>query len=198
MDQEIRITGMPAAGDPERCSFVVSTPLFPDRSFFFANDEKAKGSPLLERLFAIPGIESVLVAHDTVTVVKSTPEPWPEIGKRIGAAIRESLASDAPPVAGEVLRDLPPEAVLREVVQQLIDTEINPALGSHGGYVELIDVKQNSLFMRMGGGCQGCGMASATMRGGIERRIREIAPAVGEILDVTDHASGRNPYYGRA
>jgi Fe-S cluster biogenesis protein NfuA len=198
MESEIKITGMPASGEPERCSFVVSRPLFADRSFFFPNAEKAKGSPLVERLFAIPGIESVLVAHDTVTVVKSTPEPWPAIGKQIGAIIRETLATDAPPVAVDVLRDIPPEAVLREVIQQLIDTEINPALGSHGGFVELIDVKENSLFMRMGGGCQGCGMANATLRGGIERRIREIIPAVGEILDVTDHASGRNPYYGHA
>jgi len=50
----------------------------------------------------------------------------------------------------------------------------------------------------MGGGCQGCGMANATLRGGIERLIREVVPAVGEIMDVTDHASGRNPYHGHA
>lgn len=197
MESEVKITGMPAPGDPERCSFVVDRPIFEGKSFFFADPEKAKGSPLVERLFEIPGIASVLVAHDTVTVVKSAADPWPVIGKQIGAAIRETIASGAPPVSAEVLKALPPEAILREVVQQLIDTEINPALGGHGGFVELIDVKENNLFMRMGGGCQGCGMANATLRGGIERLIREVVPAVGEILDVTDHASGRNPYYGR-
>ena len=198
MDSEIKITGMPAAGDPERCSFVVDRPLFEGKSFYFGEPEKAKGSPLVERLFAIPGIASILVAHDTVTVVKSAPEAWPAIGKLVGAAIRETLASGVAPIAEDLLSGLPPEGVLREVVQQLIDTEINPALGGHGGFVELIDVKQNNLFMRMGGGCQGCGMANATLRGGIERLIREVVPAVGEIMDVTDHASGRNPYYGHA
>lgn len=198
MESEIKITGMPAAGDPERCSFLVDRPLFEGKSFYFADPEKGIGSPLVERLFAIPGIASVLVAHDTVTIVKSTPEPWPVIGKLVGAAIRETLASGAAPVSAAVLSNLPPEEVLREVVQQLIDTEINPALGGHGGFVELIDVKQNNLYLKMGGGCQGCGMANATLRGGIERMIREVVPAVGEIMDVTDHASGRNPYYGHA
>ncbi len=198
METDIKITGMPSAGEPERCSFVVSQPLFADKSFFFSSVEQAKGSPLVERLFAISGVASVLVAHDTVTVVKSTPDPWPAVGKQIGAAIRETIASGAPPVSAEILRDVPPESVLREIVQQLLDTEINPALGGHGGFVELIDVKENNLFMRMGGGCQGCGMAKATLRGGIEKLIREVVPAVGEILDVTDHASGRNPYYERA
>ena len=198
MESDIKITGVPAAGDPQRCSFVVSRPLLANRSFFFGNVEMARGSPLVERLFEVPGVESILVAHDTVTIDKSGPEPWPAIGKRIGAAIREALASGAAPVDEAVLETIPSEGVLREIVQKLIDTEINPALGGHGGYVELIDVRENALFMRMGGGCQGCGMANATLRGGIERRIREIVPVVGEILDVTDHASGRNPYYGHA
>jgi Fe/S biogenesis protein NfuA len=65
----------------------------------------------------------------------------------------------------------------------------------HGGFVELIDVKNNSIYIRMGGGCQGCGAADVTLKQGIEKSIRELIPQVGEILDTTDHAAGRNPYY---
>ena len=108
MESEIKITGMPAAGDPERCSFLVDRPLFEGKSFYFADPEKGIGSPLVERLFAIPGIASVLVAHDTVTIVKSTPEPWPVIGKLVGAAIRETLASGAAPVSAAVLKQISP------------------------------------------------------------------------------------------
>ena len=73
--------------------------------------------------------------------------------------------------------------------------EINPALGMHGGWVQLIDVKKNSVYLRLGGGCQGCGAADVTLKQGIEKSIRDLMPYVGEILDTTDHAAGRNPYY---
>ena len=65
----------------------------------------------------------------------------------------------------------------------------------HGGWVELIDVRKNAIYLRLGGGCQGCGAADVTLRQGIERSIRQMIPEVGEILDTTDHAAGRNPYY---
>jgi Fe-S cluster biogenesis protein NfuA len=80
-------------------------------------------------------------------------------------------------------------------VQKILDTEINPAVASHGGWVELIDVKKNEVFIRMGGGCQGCGMADVTLKQGVEKTIRQQIPEIGAIMDTTDHASGRNPYY---
>jgi Fe/S biogenesis protein NfuA len=76
-----------------------------------------------------------------------------------------------------------------------LEREINPALGMHGGWVELIDVRKNSVFLRLGGGCQGCGSANMTLKMGIEKAIREQIPEVGEVFDTTDHAAGRNPYY---
>lgn len=86
-------------------------------------------------------------------------------------------------------------AELKERVQALIDNSINPAVASHGGYIELIDVKDDTVYIQMAGGCQGCGAADVTLKAGIERLIKEEIPEVREILDVTDHASGRNPYY---
>ena len=65
----------------------------------------------------------------------------------------------------------------------------------HGGWVELIDVRKNAVYLKLGGGCQGCQSANMTLKMGIERVIRERIPEVGEILDTTDHAAGRNPYY---
>lgn len=87
------------------------------------------------------------------------------------------------------------ELDLKEKVQKLLDESVNPAVGMHGGHVELLDVKDSTVYIRMGGGCQGCGMADVTLKQGIERLIFEEAPEVTEILDVTDHASGANPYY---
>ncbi len=87
------------------------------------------------------------------------------------------------------------EGEIKEKVRQLLDTSINPAVAAHGGMVSLIDVKDNIVYIQMGGGCQGCGAADITLKAGIERMIREEIPEVVEVLDATDHAAGKNPYY---
>ena len=84
---------------------------------------------------------------------------------------------------------------LKTRVQELIDTMINPAIAGHGGYVDLIDVQDNRVYLQMGGGCQGCGAADVTLKSGIERLIKEEIPEIAEVLDTTDHAAGNNPYY---
>ncbi len=81
------------------------------------------------------------------------------------------------------------------LVQNVIDTQINPGVASHGGVVELVDVKDNIAYVRLGGGCQGCGMADVTLKQGIETMIKEAVPSIQAVLDSTDHASGSNPYY---
>ena len=80
-------------------------------------------------------------------------------------------------------------------VQDLIENMINPAVAGHGGFVQLVDVKDNNVYLQMGGGCQGCGAADVTLKQGIERLIKEEIPEIEEVLDTTDHASGSNPYY---
>jgi len=84
---------------------------------------------------------------------------------------------------------------IKERVQHLLDTSINPGVAGHGGFVRLMDVQGNVVYLQMGGGCQGCGMADVTLKAGIERLIKEEIPEVAEVLDTTDHAAGRNPYY---
>jgi Fe/S biogenesis protein NfuA len=87
------------------------------------------------------------------------------------------------------------ENPVRDKVQDLIDNSINPAVAGHGGYIELIDVKDSTVYLRMSGGCQGCGAADVTLKAGIERMIFEEIPEITEVLDVTDHGAGQNPYY---
>ena len=84
---------------------------------------------------------------------------------------------------------------LKTKVQELIDSMINPAVAGHGGFVELVDVQDNRVYLQMGGGCQGCGAADITLKQGIERLIKEEIPEVAEVLDATDHSAGTNPYY---
>ncbi|RMF91539.1 MAG: iron-sulfur cluster assembly accessory protein [Nitrospinota bacterium] len=80
-------------------------------------------------------------------------------------------------------------------IQELFDTQINPAIAGHGGYVTLLDVKDDTAYIAMGGGCQGCGMADVTLKHGIEVMIKETVPEIRHVIDTTDHAAGNNPYY---
>ena len=85
-----------------------------------------------------------------------------------------------------------------EKIQRVLEDQINPAVASHGGYVSLIDVVDNIVYVQLGGGCQGCGMADVTLKQGIEVMIKEAVPEIEAIYDVTDHANGENPYYQAA
>jgi Fe/S biogenesis protein NfuA len=80
-------------------------------------------------------------------------------------------------------------------VERLINSEINPAVGAHGGRVSFLGVRDNKVFLRFGGGCHGCGMVDVTLKQGIEKRIKELIPEIVEVVDVTDHHSGENPFY---
>jgi len=80
-------------------------------------------------------------------------------------------------------------------VQTVLDERVNPALASHGGFVSLVEVKDGKAFVAMGGGCQGCGMASVTLNDGIIVMIKDAVPEIAEVVDVTNHGMGKNPFY---
>ena len=193
---EIRITAEPI--DDQRCKFVVNVPVLAEGVRRFTDAGEAKGSPLAEAIFAIPGVgvNELIVSGNIVTVVKQSPSPWQAVGKAVGAAIRSALTSDVPPVAASPKS---PSGVsddtLYEQVARVFDEQVNPMVARHGGHVELIDVQEAVVMLRMGGGCQGCGMADVTLRQGIEGMLAQFVPQVSGIVDITDHTSGAYPYF---
>ncbi len=80
-------------------------------------------------------------------------------------------------------------------VQQVINERVMPVVASHGGWVELLDVRDDTVYLHLGGGCQGCGMASVTLTEGIETAIKEAVPEIRNIVDQTNHDAGENPFY---
>ena len=194
----IQITAEPV--DQQRCKFLVDRPVYAGLRRFTSREDAA-GSPLAEALYAIPGITEIVVSANLVTVVKDTPTPWQVLGKPIGVAIRQALAADVAAIAEKA----PATGTTRvsddelyERVNDLFEQQVNPMVARHGGRVELIDVQDAVVLLRMGGGCQGCGMASVTLRQGIEGILTQYLPEVKGIVDITDHASGTNPYFASA
>ncbi|HKK08515.1 MAG TPA: NifU family protein [Gemmatimonadota bacterium] len=88
-----------------------------------------------------------------------------------------------------------PEGPLAERVQAVLEERINPGVASHGGHVSLVDIRDRVVYLRMSGGCQGCGMASVTLTQGIKEALRSAVPEIAGVEDVTDHSAGSNPYY---
>ena len=193
--QDIKITGEPTM-DPMVCKFHISRPLYPEGSVDCRDDETAKGSVLLENLFGIEGICEVLVYGSTVTLAKKENTPsWPELGKQIGAAIRGAVNSGKPLISEELKSREPSEEDLKKKVEQVMEEEINPYVHSHGGHIAVVDVKGSTLYVELSGGCQGCASAKVTLKQGIEGIVLNRVPQLTEVVDVTDHTAGVDPYY---
>jgi len=128
-------------------------------------------------------------------VTARPPVDWRAIGPQIGKAIRAHIASGEVSVKPEAFQSVSKEDQFRQKIQTIIDEQINPAVASHGGFISLVDVKNTDIYIQMGGGCQGCGQADVTLRGGVEESLRSQVPELGQILDATDHDAGENPYF---
>jgi Fe/S biogenesis protein NfuA len=84
---------------------------------------------------------------------------------------------------------------LAQQVQHLLEHQINPGIAAHGGHAELVGIKDDVVYVTLGGGCQGCSMASVTLKQGIEQLLKQAIPRIKSVVDATDHASGSNPFY---
>jgi Fe/S biogenesis protein NfuA len=82
-----------------------------------------------------------------------------------------------------------------QAIQEVLDARINPGIAAHGGFVSLVEYKDDVAYIAFGGGCQGCGMIDVTLKQGVEVMIKEAVPQVRDIVDLTDHASGERPFY---
>lgn len=92
--------------------------------------------------------------------------------------------------------DLDLSGELPDKVRQVLDQAINPALGSHGGYANLVGIEDDTkVVVTMGGGCQGCAASAMTLRDGIRTMLMNALPEITEVIDATDHTAGENPFY---
>lgn len=196
MSEPVKIGGE-LTPDPDVCHFHVNRPIVDDMALIFQSAADSKGSPLIDKLFAIEGIQRVLVSGSTITITKNIPAPWPHLAADISKAIKEGLSGETAAISSVVVDEIKNASMdgVEEEIAELFENDINPALASHGGFVKLVKVEDRDVFVEMGGGCQGCASSKATLRYGVESAIRRVAPQVRNIVDATDHAAGVNPYY---
>jgi Fe/S biogenesis protein NfuA len=111
------------------------------------------------------------------------------------------LRVDNPNTPSPTIGVPPPADLSGDVAQRVIQVlgqQVNPSIAAHGGRAELVAVEQGTAYLRLGGGCQGCAMATVTLSQGIETAIIQAVPEITSVVDVTDHQSGTNPYFEAA
>ena len=191
------IKAQPSAQGDE-CRFLLDRKVIEGFSWYFANAGAAKGSPLVEAIFAAEGdVATVLLFGSTVTITRADRynRNWKPLAEAVGAAMRKVIQGGGDLVDPALKDRVPGEEEIRKKVLGVIESEINPGVAAHDGQISLTGVTGNSITIHMGGGCQGCSAAGATLREGIEMSLRRSIPELGAVFDVTDHAAGENPYF---
>ena len=194
----LRIRAETSPADPNIMRFVLEKDVQAGGLATFSDAAAAQGAPLAEALFAIAGVKMIDVAGAVVAVAKAADSDWDTLKRPIAHALRSSVERSAAPLGlvakavGQTRTDLE----IRLAVQNVLDRQANPAIARHGGNISVIDVRDGVVSMLMSGGCQGCASSAATLRGGVEKMIRAAVPEVRNIIDMTDHAAGKTPYYG--
>lgn len=155
----------------------------------FLNDRYAAGpDDIVER----HGDLDVVVPSDSAEKVYGATVDWSDDLMQ-GGLFLINPNSPSPAVGTRPPADLSGDVAQR--VLQVLEEQVNPAIAAHGGRADLVAVEDGTSYVRLSGGCQGCGMATVTLSQGIEVAIREGVPEVSQVVDVTDHASGSNPYF---
>jgi Fe-S cluster biogenesis protein NfuA len=199
-DQPVSIRVESSLADPDTCKFIVSRTVHPGGPFFFSNKERAEGSPLGERLFDLAGVANVLIAENLVTICKESMASWSGLKSSIGMAIRTQLLTGVAAVLEMNIHDgtqVRSEIELTTAIQDLLDKEVNRSIAEHGGKISIVEIFEGKLYINMSGGCQGCASSQVTLRQGFEVMLKRVAPEIEEVIDTTNHAAGKKPYYPR-
>lgn len=177
--------------------FRLSEDIFAGKYFQCHDHTETKGSKFLDSLYNLGEVGQVSIMPARLRVHFVGEGQWQDFARKIGKHVRSFLKEyeiDVPdaPQPGEGQAENSEEL---QAIKNIIRTQVAPSLGSHGGSVEVVDFKEGTLYLKFMGGCQGCSQVSQTVKHGIEALLKKTVPSVKQIVDVTDHTQGDNPYF---
>jgi Fe-S cluster biogenesis protein NfuA len=172
--------------NPNSVKWVVSTRLLESgHSACFDAPVGADVSPLAARLFSVQGVAGVFLAAHGVTVTKRPEAEWPALAQSLVDAIK-AFAASGEPALGTAWRppaDEAPDGVAARV-RRVIDEEIRPYVAQDGGDVLFAGFRDGRVELHLQGSCSGCPSSTATLKLGIETRLREAVPEVEEVVAI--------------
>lgn len=190
-----RIRAQASPRDPQTMRFILDAPVQPGKVVGF--DGPQENVPLATALFAVNGVRKVKVTGETILVTCSPGHGWQALKVPVAAAIRQVLGGTDQPLGDttDSPQPLEKDAVLLAKANDILNSQANPSIAKHGGRITAESVEDGVVYLRMSGGCHDCAASSQTLRDGVERILRAALPMIRDIVDVTDHATGENPFY---
>lgn len=160
--------------------------------------ESATDLPLAQKIMGLAGVRRIQLIGHLLVVHKTADRNWDDLIRDVESVLTSYL------ISGEALTpdDVEQHMMLigrstREKVQYLIDAQINPGVAEHGGSVQVVEVNDDKVYLRLHGGCQGCSAADFTLKQGIEAIVKRAVPEIQQVIDLTTHSAGLSPYYRR-
>jgi Fe-S cluster biogenesis protein NfuA len=173
--------------NPATLKFLPGRTVLPEGTLDMRDKAAAERSPLATRLFDIDGVGGVFFGTDFIAVTKTEGE-WQQLKPALLGAIMEHFMSGAPVVsdgaAGGAMADEffdPKDAETVEMIKDLIETRVRPAVANDGGDITFRGFKDGIVYLDMKGACSGCPSSTATLRHGIQNLLRHFVPDVVEV-----------------
>lgn len=172
--------------NPNSVKWVLSQPLLgAGRSAHFTEPVTADVSPLAARLFAVTGVVGVFVGASFVTVTKGDDTEWTELAQAIVDAIKQFAGSGDEAVGTSfVERVASADGDIAARIREILENEIRPAVAMDGGDVIFEGYYDGRVELRLQGSCSGCPSSGATLKHGIEARLKEVIPEVTEVVAI--------------
>lgn len=168
--------------NPQRRNFYPAQPFSEQKNCEFADLKSLRKSPLAEAIFDLGGIESIIIASDMVSITKSADADWSDLSPQIMAEILDFIATGqavTPEISDHKSNDL-----MRDILS-LIDARIRPALHKDGGDIVVCGFEDGVLSVELTGKCATCPYAMQTLKGGVEKILKNYIPQVISVKPVS-------------
>ena len=180
-----------ATPNPQTLKFLPGRDVLPGEPRDFRDAESARVSPLATALFTIEGVTGVFLGSDFIAVTKDATD-WAHLKPAILGAVMDHYLSNTPILndgpstlapAGDIFFDAK-DAEMVEVIKELLETRIRPAVAMDGGDITLKGYRDGMVYLHMQGACSGCPSSTATLKNGIENLLRHFVPGVEGVAEV--------------
>lgn len=175
--------------NPNTLKFVVNRTFMERGAANFLNKAKAEHAPLAHKLFDIPGVDAVMVGTNFVTITKSAAGSWDVLAEEVPKTIEKQITS-----GGEIFdKDWDPasltaatgnETDIEKKIREVLDNEIRPAVAMDGGDITFGKYEDGVVYLHLQGSCSSCPSSVATLRMGVETRLKEVVPEIREVVQV--------------
>lgn len=171
--------------NPATLKFIFSNKIS-EQTADFPTNESTERSPLAAKIFGFPWVSAVFLGENFVTITKQDWVDWKVLAKPLSGLLAEHVNSGQPVLLNLVAANNENEndSVVVKQIKRLLESEIKPVVALDGGDIAFVNYENNILSLKMMGSCSGCPSSQATLKDGIEVRMKQAIPEILEVIAV--------------